>query len=735
VADPSDIALTFPGLAPDDLLRLAGAADELALPAGTTLFSEGDAADGFYILLVGALEVLVRDDEVPHRVAVLHPGEMVGEMAVLHGSRRTASVRSILDSTLLRVSAERAAVLFEAVPSIRDAIADTVARRLPSLYLASVPIFAGLEADALEELDVVANWVRLDGGSTLFEQGDSADYLYVLVRGRLEILVARPDGSYDVTGHLARGAVVGEVAFLTGGTRTATVRALRDSELIRLTHAALKQLIARHPAGAMEMLRVLASRVKPSPPPLRHTLVSTIAVKAVGAAPLPHRSTERLIAALSAIGGTTLHVTPALIETALGTGTLASLDEASSRRRVSGWLAEQENRFRYVVLDCQGGPPAWTELCLRQADLVLLAADARSEPPASAGEPQPASSRNAPAGRSVVVELILLHGEDTVQPSGTARWLTACQVSRHHHIRVDRDADYARVARVLAGRCVTAVFSGGGARALGHIGVLQALQQCGVPIDAVAGVSAGCFASGLFAMGHDPERLAAIAHNGVGRYSAFAETTIPIVSFLSGRRSVELLRSLFEADIEDLWIPFFCLSSNLTRAEIVVHDRGRLWRAVRASCAVPGVHVPVCVNGELLVDGGVLNNLPADVMRARFGGTVIASDVSLAVELTTDIDDLTEQSGWSLAFNRLRPAQRARRGLPHIFEILLRTATLSSVHHGSTVVDHADLYMRLPVDEVRTLDWAAGPALVERCRIFAVGEIEAWQRRQSASSS
>lgn len=732
MTDPSELATLFPQLSARDLHVLVAIADEHVLAAGDALFHEGEAADSFYVVRAGSLDVLVRDSAgAEQRLASVAAGEMVGEMGVLHGSPRAATVRAARDTRLLKFPLERLTELLQTAPAIHAAMAEAVARRLPSLYLASVPIFAGLDAETLREFDVAANWVQLAGGETLFREGDSADYLYVLVRGRLEVLVARAGGGHQVSGHLGRGGLVGEVAFLTRQPRTATVRAIRDSELVRLSQDALERLLARRPQSAIEMLRVLAARVRPLPPPPRQTLVATIAVVPVGSEPVPDDCSSRLVAALIAEGRSTLHVTPGRIDDALGAGTVASLHDESSRRRVAAWLHDRADHVRHVVFECDRAPSPWAELCLRQADLLLLVASAQ-------GAPAPSPLHEAMFGsrasqRHVDAELVLVHPPATTSPSGTARWLDVYPVARHHHVRHDRHTDYARVARLITGTSVSVALSGGGARAFGHIGVLQALEECGVSIDALSGVSAGCFASGLYAMGHDPAAIVAIADEGVGKYNPLHEATLPIVSFLSGHKSVAMFRSFLNSEIEDLWIPFFCLSSNLTRAEVRVHDRGTLWRAVRASTAVPGVQPPVCADGDLLVDGGVLNNLPTDVMRARFGGTVIASDVSLAVDLTTDIQDLTVQSGWPLAWNRLRRSGGAST-LPHIFEILLRTATLSSVRHGSTAAAEADLYIRLPVDGVATLDWKAGPGLVERCYRHALREIQAWKSAGTSRS-
>ena len=192
---------------------------------------------------------------------------------------------------------------------------------------------------------------------------------------------------------------------------------------------------------------------------------------------------------------------------------------------------------------------------------------------------------------------------------------------------------------------------------------------------------------------------------------------------------VRAVRQMFgDIEIEDLWHPFFCVSSNLTTAQVMVHDTGRLWLAMRATTSVPGVAPPVCVNGELLVDGGVLNNLPADVMRRRVG-TVIASDVSLPVDLTSTAGETVALSGWSLLASRFAPAAKPR-SYPHIFEILTRTATLSSIHHGASVARNADLYVWTSTQGIGTFDWAAGAALIERGYRQAVGEIEKWKANQ-----
>ena len=714
--------VVFRDLPRTDLHRLQQVVEAIDLAPQAFLFRAGDPGDAFFVIETGKLEVLVNEDGgAPTVLATLGPGELVGEMALLYGNARSASVRAVSAARLLKVRADAVVAASGENATLRARLVEAARQRVPSLHLAAIPMFAGLDGTALRELDLESNWIRVQSGEALFREGDPPDHLYVVVRGRLEVTVAREDGGTELIGQLGPGSVVGEGAVLSGEPRTATVRTIRDSELVRLSRADLERFLRRHPAGALEMLRELARRVRPVPATAPHQLLSSIALVPASDHPYVRTWLHDFAQTLSAVGGPALLVDPSTISDDFR-GPVSVLEDELDLGRLQSWLHAQESRYRYLLLTTDSGRSAWTSFCLRHADLILLVACADDEPrPSDLHE----ELFTGGTGRSVAVELTLLHAAGTARPAGTARWLRLFPVSRHHHVRVDRRQDTARVARFLAGKAVSVAFSGGGARALGQIGVVKALLEAGVPIDAAAGVSAGCFAPAFHAMGYDHDATMAVSHESVGRYNALQEATLPIVSFLSGRRSVEMLRRMFDVDIEDLWFPFCCISTNLTRASLVVHDRGPLWKAVRASTSVPGVAPPVCEGGELLVDGGVLNNLPADVLRRRFGGTVIALDVSLAVDLETDAGDLLELSGWRLAWKRFNPLARET-ALPHVLEILMRTAMLSSIHHRASILKSADFYMRLPVHGVPTFDWKAGPALVERCYEFARSEIARW---------
>jgi len=192
--------------------------------------------------------------------------------------------------------------------------------------------------------------------------------------------------------------------------------------------------------------------------------------------------------------------------------------------------------------------------------------------------------------------------------------------------------------------------------------------------------------------------------------------TLPLTALSSGRRVDRLLAEQFGgAPIEDLPLRFFCVSANLTRAEEVVHERGPLWPAVRASMSLPGIFPPVYARGDLLVDGAALNNVPIDVMRGRVGnGCIVAVNLSPGVEPLTTAPFGPGLSGWRVLGRRLNlfaPPQP----IPNIVEILNRSTGLSQVRQRRAALgdDRVDLMLRPPVSGVGILDFKGADALIE----------------------
>ena len=176
-----------------------------------------------------------------------------------------------------------------------------------------------------------------------------------------------------------------------------------------------------------------------------------------------------------------------------------------------------------------------------------------------------------------------------------------------------------------------------------------------------------------------------------------------------------LAEHLTSVPIEDLPLGFFCVSASLTRAEAVIDERGPLWTAVRASLALPGIYPPVYADGDLLIDGGAVDNLPVGVMRDRVGvGSVIAVDVASETEPLTVAPYGPGMSGWRVLGRRLNPFTPAH-PVPGIAEILNRSTGLSQIRRRRAALDDArvDLVLHPPVARLRTLDFNGGIALID----------------------
>jgi NTE family protein len=166
--------------------------------------------------------------------------------------------------------------------------------------------------------------------------------------------------------------------------------------------------------------------------------------------------------------------------------------------------------------------------------------------------------------------------------------------------------------------------------------------------------------------------------------------------------------------IEDLWRPFYCVSTNLTAGKLAVHRDGRLVDALRASLSIPGLLPPVMIDGEAHVDGGMINCLPVDVM-SPMGGAVIAADVAHD-PLRTPFPEMNERpSLWQI----LRQSK-----IPPIVDLLVRAATINSDALARTVRARASILFQPPLETVNLLDWQACDRAIDIGYRHAIEKLE-----------
>jgi NTE family protein len=284
---------------------------------------------------------------------------------------------------------------------------------------------------------------------------------------------------------------------------------------------------------------------------------------------------------------------------------------------------------------------------------------------------------------------------------GSEAWLDATGAARLFHLRRDNLADVQRIARVLTGRSVGLVLSGGGARAYAHIGAVKALRAAGIPLDFVGGASMGGIVAASVAMGWDDAEIDRRIRKAFVESSPLDDIAFPILAMTHGVKVKERLTEHFsETEIADLWLPFFCVSSNLTSGTVQVHRRGKLSRALRASIALPGVMPPMTEEGSVLVDGAVLKNYPADIMRSIQLGPVVGVDVSRGRSINAEeMHRPRHWLSWILS-------GEWRKG-PPIVALLMRAATVSTARDLAAARQATDLLIMPSVDGIDIRDWKA----------------------------
>ena len=516
------------------------------------------------------------------------------------------------------------------------------------------------------------------GGETLFEQGQPADALYLLRSGSLGVFDPAAADGERLLGTVMPGETVGEMSVLTAHPRTHTVRALRDCSLLRLPGAAFEHLASGHPEAALATARHALTRL------LKRDLAEPVG-NPHSFAVLPFDATldaravaERLAPALRAYGRVLV------IDAALGQG------------RPSEWFDAREQEHRFVLYVADAGDSAWRAACLRQCDqpllLVAAGAEAAAWPDSSCHSARDALHRPR--------HLLLLGAPGAPAAGAAARWLERFeQPPRWHHLR--DAADYTRLARVLAQRECGLVLSGGGARGFAHIGVVRALRALGRPIDHVGGTSIGAIVAAGVACEWDDHELPQRMHAAFVAGHPLRDLTVPLIALTRGARTTRLLRAAFGArSIEDLALPFFCVSSNLTSGRAEAHTRGDLWLWLRASAAIPGILPPLLRHGAVHVDGAVMNNLPTDAMRERCTGPITAVDISGDDALSAGFDGIALPRLPRLTWHWARG-----RRWPSLFAILVRAAM---VHSETASAQHRTLAAHLlspPHADIGLLEW------------------------------
>lgn len=653
---------------------------EKHLLAGDILYSQGSLSESrFFILLSGKVCVYhsaevdeEMEDELSDLVEIsshhdflepepaqsdigsketlyeIAPGTVVGAISCFAGCPRLESVRALTSATFAMVTIQQLE-LFPGELGLK------LSRSIAQMLYPVVSRFI--------ELGFERKYVN--AGYTVFTDNSKVTSLYIVVSGRLRLINHQLDDTEEVIGEVGRGQCVGEMSILSGKNRhSMTVFALRDSELVRISKFMLMKAFRVYPQILRKFSFIMANRLRSftkvdqRPRLSQNSKVLTVAILPANTEVDIELFSQNLNYALADYGDTRL-INKASIQSMLEKENVSdTMDDSIYRSRVTHLMMDLEENHDIVLFSTDAELSPWAECCVRQADCVLIVTNSSSSSRMSFVEKNLIwESQKKTFSRK---ELVLIHEDDTIIPSGTRTWFKDRRLHSFHHVKKTHMQGYLRLARYLTGKTVGVVLGGGGARGIAHQGVLQAMEEQDVPIDYIGGTSQGAFMSAVYAYYMSNERMFPHVEKFSARmgnvWELLSDATFPTMAYFSGYKLNESIKAFFgDTRIEDLWIPYFCITTNISQADIMIHRTGVLWMAVRASMSILDYLPPMFIEGDILIDGGYCNNLPVDVMRDIHNPSLI---VGVDVENKDNVyykkvENLEYISGWRILVNKI----------------------------------------------------------------------------------
>lgn len=505
----------------------------------------------------------------------------------------------------------------------------------------------GLNPGEIQAIAAVVRSKQIAAGEVVCKQGDPGNTMFLVAQGRVQVSIEQPRKPPRVVEYMGRGDHFGEMAVMSNGLRTATVTAVMDSQVLELTRESLMEMLVSIPGFAANLTRSLVVRLRRETArrqrrrqpaivgivnssarteqliqPLARALVQrNERIEVLTDRPekwsttgdylverIPEANRDGVTAA-----ETTRDSVQARIHQVLEHHQRVILEVSPQRsgRRLSQLLWECEEILWLVDPEVQE-----TSLeCLQQ----VLAAEPRLSPRIRLVWILRENEKHSPL-RPAHLQAGLLDFKVNLANADDSQ-------SREQQRGIERIVRHLRATRIgLA-------LGGGGARGLAHLGVMRAMQNAGIDFDLVAGTSSGALFGVSYCAGFTPEE--AIQRYGNALTPSRMFRAIPggsrwymLSKFRMGAWDSMLRLHLSNARLEQLLIPFSTVTVDLVTGTQVIRDRGDAVHAVLESINIPVISQPILRDGMALVDGGILNNLPADILPERGADLIVGVDVA-----------------------------------------------------------------------------------------------------------
>lgn len=485
-------------------------------------------------------------------------------------------------------------------------------------------IFSVLNDEGIQTILPQFNKLELKQHETLFYQGDASEYIYVLVSGKLSAAITNAAGETRVIGYIEAGEAIGESGALTAEPRALTIKAVDKSVLYRLSSQHFIEIAHQYPAMLFATIDPVIKRSRSiiqllSSEKVNRHLVIVPANKNVSLQDFADKIRSHL------------QNYPSVTMISDYDTEFHKISSEALKEKIINVEKNTKKSHKFLYLLKSSDTPL-AKLALRRAQIIYITAYGHQTPKVDQLLIDRFKTQRIHYRPDAA--LILLHSKNTIFPQNSAGWLAQMNFDIYHHVRMKVNKDFLRLLRFIRGKAVAVILSGGGTRGWAHLGAIKALRERKIPIDMIGGTSVGAIVAGCYAI-HESyddayDRFYKVIAGSANSVS-WRSLTWPIISIFNAKNFTLSLMDVFEnTKIENLWMPYFCISCNLANHTEEIHRQGLLWQKTRASSSIPGIIPPMVINNELHLDGGLLNNLPVDVARQFLGkkAKIIAVDLN-----------------------------------------------------------------------------------------------------------
>ncbi|UYI27791.1 lysophospholipase Nte1 [Encephalitozoon cuniculi] len=543
--------------------------------------------------------------------------------------------------------------------------------------------------ESLHIIDESAEWMRLLPGDMIAQKGDASKEIFYIGAGSVK----------SASGESSSGTVIGGKECIFGESWNESSIATRITDVVRIPSLLVDYFLERDKS----FFKKYTKRLFESGNKANGKIVSIIPVG-------QYKDIESFSRKLkSAIGASSLLLSRRDVVEILARRAFDTTEEV----RFMDYLTKMSRRYEIILIYVENEYSRLLRYLLNFSDVLLAVGTTFADIPeynvyCRIEFVKIYEERRASDERSVKKSKKINHGPRCLE----SRKESFGQYDRVHHVLFPSKTmlfcskDFQRLARSLLGKRIGLVLGGGGARGLAHIGVIQALEEEGIPIDCVGGTSMGAFIGALYAKECNNYYVFKQAKRFSRKMSniwiLLLDLTYPICSMFSGHAFNRSLHSIFgDGLIQDLWLEYFCITTNIVSYEEEVHRNGMVWRYVRASMGLCGYLPPICDNKKLLVDGGYLNNVPADVMMGMQVEKIITVDVGTVLE-NDHFDYGDTLSGFTILFNKLFGNKK----FVTMEEIQYRLAYISTERKMKELEANGNIIMLRPdLGKYRTMDF------------------------------